>query len=400
MILMAPLNKWLKMGCFFVTFLTAFPAYSARVEIPPCLEGTERHFDPPGARPTWASCKDKKGLYQGLIIQFSGQSEVIRVASVRDSLRHGREIRFGNPGTLEERTFENGHLEGPSYIYSSNVPLGRVFPKKASTEDWAKFALTSEDSILKPWINSEPLSIIHFKGGRLVKLETGKKVYRFSITPDGRITALDHPEMRGLSFIDPEPLWDLAAADLKTALTPGFGSCKKYAGPLVRYVRHYDVLLFKRMPSEKRHQERLEEIRNRFIQFCVPKDLMEGLGRLECGPQLPGTLPPNLCLIPISDQTRIPYDPKFFKYENSLGYSPGDVRTLLEKLNLAIFLSDASQSDEIYSLTNALQIKVKKTPEGLKYRVVKKDSQGRIIVNKDDPNGEKDWYEWHRLPAL
>ena len=400
MILMASLNKWLKMGCFFVTFLTGSPVFSARVEIPPCPEGTERHFDPPGTHPTWASCKDKKGLYQGLLIQFSGQSEIIRIAAVRNSLRQGREIRFGNPGTLEERTFESGHLEGPSLVFSSTVPLGRVFPKNATPDDWAKFVSTSEESILKPWIKSEPLSMMHFKSGRIVSVSTGKKDYHFSIAPDGRILSMDHPEMKGLFFIDPEPLWDLTAADLKTALTPGFGSCKKYAGPLVRYVRHYDVLLFKRMPSEKKHQERLEEIRNRFIQFCVPKDLIEALGRLECSPQLPGTLPPNLCLIPVSDQARIPYDPKFFKYENSLGYSPGDVRTLLEKLEIALFMSDASKTDEMYSLTKALQIKVRKTPEGIKYRVVKKDSQGRIIVNKDDPNGEKDWYEWHRVPGL
>ncbi|NDD65766.1 MAG: hypothetical protein EBZ36_17590, partial [Acidobacteria bacterium] len=124
-------------------------------------------------------------------------------------------------------------------------------------------------------------------------------------------------------FIDPEPLWDLSPSDLKTALGPGFGSCRKYAGPLIRYGRHYDVILFKRLPSEKKQQERLAEIRERFIRFCVPADLLEGLGKLECSPQLPGTLPAVPCLIPVSDQAKIPYAPKHFKFENSLGYPPG-----------------------------------------------------------------------------
>ncbi|NDG83807.1 MAG: hypothetical protein EBX52_02070 [Proteobacteria bacterium] len=400
MILMRLVDKWLETSCFLVTLLTSAGSLAARVEIPPCPEGTERHFDPPGTHPAWASCKDRNGLYQGLLIQFSGQSEVIRVAAVRNSLRHGKEIRFGHPGTLEERTFQNGHLEGPSFIHASEVPFGRVFPKNATTEDWAKFALTSGESILKPWIRTEPLSTIEFKAGRLSRMLSGKKDYHFSTGNDGRIMALDHPEMKGGFFIDPEPLWDLAASDLKTALTAGFGSCKKYAGPLIRYGRHYDVILFKRLPSEKKQQERLEEIRERFIRFCVPKDLLDGLGKLECGPQLPGTLPPHLCLIPISDQSRIPYDPKYFKYENSLGYPPGDIRTMLEKIGLIPFLSDASKTEEIFSITKSVQIRLKKSPDGLKYRVLKKDAKGRILVNKDDPEGEKDWYEWKRVPGL
>ncbi len=373
-----------------VKLLTGAAAF-AGVEIPPCPEGTERRFHPSPKRPAWATCKDQNGLYQGLLIQFSSQSEIIRIASVKNSLRNGREIRFGAPGTLEERNFRDGHLDGPGFIFRSDAPLGRFFPKSATTGDWAKFSTPPEGSILKDWIGSEPKSRFQFQSGRLSGLSFGDRSYQFRIGKEGRIHALNHPEMRGGFFVDPEALWDLSPSDLHAALMPGFGSCKKYSGPIGRFTRHYDSLLFKKLPTEKKHQERLSEIRDRFIDFCVPKDLQENLGKMECPPQLPSRFPPGFCLLPISDRLRIPYEPKYFKYDFSLGHSPEEVVLSLRKAGIDGFLSSLEETEKTLSLPEDVSIRLKKTPDGLKFRTLRK---------KDSVDTKGAWWEWHRIPGL
>jgi len=400
MILMSLLIPLTKIVFLSVITLTSSNAIGARIEIPPCPEGTERQFYPSGNRPIWASCKDSKGLYQGLLIQFSSQTEIIRIASMKDSLRDGREIRFGAPGTLEERSFKDGHLDGPSFVYPSEVPVGRLFPKAATTEDWAKFTQASKDSILKPWIKKDPQSQIDFNSGRLSGIQFGTTHYQFQISKDGRIFALNHPEMRGQFFIDPEALWDLNAADLKALLTPGFGTCKKYSGPIGRFGRHYDTLLFKKMPTEKKHLERLTEIRDRFIDFCIPKDLQAHLGKMECPPQLPSAFPPRYCPISISDQIHIPYDPKYFKFEFSLGHAPEHIAQTLKTLGVTRFLSTMDQTEDGLSLSKDAAIQLKKTPDGLKFLMAEKDKEGKIKFRKPAEGGKEGWWEWHRIPGL
>ncbi|MBU6152909.1 MAG: hypothetical protein KGP28_01280 [Bdellovibrionales bacterium] len=367
------------------------PSHARSIEIPPCPEGTERSFYPSNKRPLWASCKDPSGLYQGLLIQFSSQSEIIRVAAVKDSLRNGREIRFGDPGTLEERTFKDGQLEGPGYLFLSDAPLGRHFPKSASSGDWSRFVTPSAGSILKDWLGKEPRSEFNFQAGRLNELKFGSKKYRFRIGQEGRIYALNHPEMNGGFFVDPEAFWDLSPNDLRSTLNPGFGSCKKYSGPIGRFVRHYDTLLFRKMPTEKKHLARLSEIRNRFIEFCIPKDLIENLGKMECPPQLPSTFPPNFCLVSLSDRIRIPYDPKFFKFDFSLGHSPEEIALSLRKAGIGKFLSSMEETEKILALPDGASIQLKKTPEGMKFK----------FLEKNDSSKSKDsWWEWHRIPGL
>jgi hypothetical protein len=369
------------------------------VEIPPCPEGTERTFFPSSKRPIWAACKDPQGLYQGLLIQFSGQAEIIRIASVKDSLRNGREIRFGEPGTLEERNFKEGQLDGAGYVFLSDAPLGRHFPKAATTADWARFTERSDESLLKSWMRKEPRSRIYFKKGRLSQVNFGNTVYHFSSGPEGRIRSLNHREMRGGFFIDPEAMWELNASDLKAAITPGFGSCKKYSGPIGRFGRHYDTLLFKKIPSEKKHLERLTEIRERFIEFCVPKDLRENLGKMECPPQLPSTFPPKHCLVSVSDRIHIPYNPKYFKFEFSLGHSPEEVYLSLRKGGVDKFLSSMDQMEQTLELAEGSSIRLKKTPDGLKFMLLK-EGAGKTNLKDNSSGSREPWWEWHRIPGL
>ena len=370
------------------------------VEIPPCPEGTERIFYPSIKRPVWASCKDQQGLYQGLLIQFSSQAEIIRIAGVKDSLRNGHEIRFGDTGTLEERTFKDGKLDGTGYIFLSDAPLGRHLPKSTTAADWAKFSEHSEASVLKDWIRKEPRTKIGFKDGRISEISFGGTTYRFKTGKEGRIFSLNHPEMKGGFFVDPEAIWDLNASDLKAALNPGFGSCKKYSGPIGRFGRHYDTLLFKKMPSEKKHLERLAEIRDRFIEFCVPKDLRDHLGKLECPPQLPSPFPPKFCLVSLSDRIHIPYDPKYFKFEFSLGHSPEEVALSLRKSGIYKFLSSVEEIEKTLDLGEGNSLRLKKTPEGLKYLSIKnKDVAKSKSESKTGPSKEA-WWEWHRIPGL
>ena len=385
---------------FFAIFLTHPADASKSVSIPPCPEGTERSFIPSAMHPIWASCKDQNGLYQGLLIQFSGQTEIIRIAGVRDSLRQGREIRLGEPGHLEERFFQDGHLEGPSFIFPASVPLGRVFPGDATAETWAQFGARSGDSLLKSWLHAEPESSLEFQSGRLIRIRFGSEDFRFEVAKDGRIKALNHPEMKGSFFVDPEALFSLNAADTKVLLAEGFGSCRKFSGPLGRFGRHYDVLLFKRLSSEKKHLVRLNEIRERLLDFCVPKDLRSHLGRMECPPQLPGNLPPRFCPLPLSDRIRVPYDPKYFKFEFSLGHSPEEIALVLRKLGVVKFLSKAEQLEESYILGPKAEILVRKTPNGLTYKVLEKDEKGRTLIRKEESDEARDWWNWHLLPGI
>ncbi len=386
---------------FYAIFLTHPPSQAAtKAVIPTCPEGTEREFFPSPSRPLWASCKSANGLYQGLMIQFSGQTELIRVAAMKNSLRNGKEIRFGEAGFLEERNFKDGHLDGPTYLFKAEFPLARVFPKAATPSDWAQFTRESKESILRAWIKADPVKTLEFSKGRLTRIVTGDLDYRFTVSKEGRIYAQNHKEMKGRFFIDPEAIWDLNAVDLKAALQPGFGSCNKYAGPIGRFGRHYDVLIFKRLPSQKAHEERLEEIRTRFLNFCVPEDIRKNLGAMECPPQLPGNLPAHHCTLGISDHFHLPYEKKYFKFEFTLGHSPEDIHALLRKLDVDRFLSTPDKIEDMITLSPTAQIRIKKTVDGLKFRLVEKDSKGRIIVKKENEDGSKDWWEWHRIPGL
>ena len=377
-------------------FLT-MPAH-ATIAIPPCPEDTEREFIPNRERPLWASCRDDHGLYQGLLVQFTAQTEVIRIAGVKNSLRHGREIRFGTPGTLEERDYRDGHLDGPSFIFKSQAPLGRSMPKVLTQEDWQKFATPPKESILKAWLNQAPESTLEFSGGRLVRVAFGDKDYRFRVSKEGKIFSLNHPEMKGLFFLDPEPLWDLNAADTKSLLKLGFGSCKKYDGPLGRYGRHYDVLLYRRELNERKHLARLDEMRERLMKFCIPDDIRDHLGVLECPVLLPGSLPPNHCRLGISDRLHVAYEPKYFTFEFTLGRKHEEIHELMKKKGLLEFASRPDQLEKTITLSDSAAVMLKKTPAGIYYKFFEKKDGKFVFKNAgDDP---KSWWDWKHVPGF
>ncbi len=381
-------------------FLTNAPTFAATLQIPPCPEGSEREYIPNSKRPLWASCRDEQGLYNGLLIQFSTQTEVIRIASMKGSLRDGREIRFGVTGTLEERTYKGGHLDGPSYLFKSEVPLGRVFPASATQQDWQKFTTPPKESMLKAWLKVEPFSTTEYSNGRLTRLQFDKKDYQFRASKEGRIFSVNHPEMKGLFFLDPEALWDLNAADTKAILKMGFGSCKKYDGPLGRYGRHYDVLLFKRELVERKHLDKLKEIRDRLIQFCVPEDLRSQLGVLECPPHLPSLFPQNFCLLSISDQLHIPYEPKYFTFEFTMGRSPEEIFELFKKTKVLEFMSKPDEMEKVIALSPQIALALKKTSRGLMYKLLEKDKSGRLKAKHAGADDSKDWWEWRHAPGF
>jgi hypothetical protein len=371
----------------------------AATPIPPCPDGSEREFLPNRERPLWASCRDGGGLYQGLLFQFSAQSEIIRIASVKNSLRHGREIRFGTPGTIEERDYRDGHLHGPSFIHQASAPVGRSMPKSLSREDWARFTQPTSDSFLKTWLQQEPVSTLEFSDGRLVRVMAGKLDYRFRVSKEGRIYSINHPEMKGLFFFDPEPLWDMNAADTKSLLKLGFGSCKKYDGPLGRYGRHYDVLLFKRELVERKHLSRLGEMRERMMSFCVPDDIRKNLGVLECPALLPGTIPPNHCLLPLSDRLHVPYEPKYFTFEFTLGRKPEEFHELLKKKGLLHFASRPDETEKTLHLSDSAAVMLRKSPTGILYKFFEKQKDGKFVFKNagDDP---KSWWDWKHIPGF
>jgi len=367
----------------------------AKLDIPPCPAESQRFFIPDPSKPTWTGCRDKKGLYQGILIQFSNQAEILRIASVKDSLRDGKEIRFGAPGTIEERHFTKGHLNKSSFLFKSDAILGRLMPRPVTTKDWQSFSEASDTSLLKWWVKHDPVSTIVYQDGRLVRLEFEKKIYTFSVSKDGHIKSLNHPEMKGMSFIDPEPLWALNAADLKAALLPGFGSCKKYAGPISRFGRHYDHLLYKREPSEKKHTDALDEIRARFINFCVPEDLRQNLGSLECPPQLPAIRQTQLRLIPVSDQMHIPYQPKYFTFDFTLGRTPEEFLEILNLNGYLKFLSNPEIESNTFNLSPQVKIAIKKTARGVYYKVLKEE--GKSAAPESATNA--DWWTWILIPG-
>ena len=269
--------------------------------------------------------------------------------------------------------------------------MGRLIPKTLTSKDWQLFLAPSNHSFLKDWVKTTPYSVIDFSNGRLSQAFYKNKLYHFKIAPDGRIFALDHPEIKKNPLVDPEALWVLNSDDLKKALLPGFGSCVKYAGPIGRFTRNYDHLLYKRESNEKKHLEKLKQMRDRFIAFCFPEDLKENLGVLECPPHLPSTRPPHPCLLSYSDQIRIPYEPKYFKFEFTLKKSPEDFLAYLNQSGFKQFQSNAGSDLEILKAPDGRKIQVKKVARTTQYRVLEEDA-------KAVPE-ERDWWTWHDVPG-
>ena len=386
----------------FMILLTGINSASAqnlntKFAIPSCPQGSQKVYTPDAVKPLWIGCKDKKGLYQGFLVQFSVQGEILRIAALKNSQRNGKEIRFGESGFLEERSYLNGHLTQDSFIYHAETVLSRLLPKVMTLKDWQAFDDVSGPSILGNWLKKEPFSVVHFENGRMNRVRFEKKDYTFTISPEGRIFSNNHPDMKGnMFFIDPMPMWNLSSDDMKRVLLPGFGSCKKYSGPISRFYRHYDHLLYVRQPSEVKHLTNLIEIRRRFINFCVPTDLMEHLGALECPPQLPEMLSPNHCLIPISDQIKIPYEPKYFKFEYSFGKSPEDFVKLFGADIVLAFVTDPDRNFISKFIPPKTLIVVKKSQKKLLYRVYLEHPRSQM-QGKDLEDTE--WWEWHPFPG-
>ncbi len=405
MILMRQHPISLILSLLLVNQLTANQAQAVKAPsfpVPPCAKGEKREYLPDESRPLWVACRDKQGLYQGVILQTTGGGEFIRIASVKNSERDGREIRSGATNTLEERTYKNGHLDGPSFIFSSMQVLGRILPKAPTDKDWAQYTNPPATSILKPMLaNAEPASTLQFSNGRLLRAQYDKKDYHFHPTKDGRNFVLDHPDMRGMFFVDPEPMWTMSPHDLKADLIPGFGSCKKYDGPIGRFGRHYDHMLFKREPKEKTQLQNLAEIRERFLSFCTPQDLRDHLGVLECPPALPSPISGRFCVFPISDQLRTPYQPKYYDFDATLGRSPEELNLLFKKFGIVKFVSDYKATDIEILFSPKILVTVKKTSQGLLYRADELDPKTKKrIVPVDSEESNQHWWEWHPVPGF
>ena len=403
MILMRHSLLPLVFGLFSVNLLTVDQANSAPppIPVPPCAKNEKREFLPDETKPLWIGCKDPQGLYQGILIQLSGQGEYLRIANVKDSERNGREIRPGTTNTLEERTYINGHLDGPTFIYPSQQILGRIFPKNPEPKDWAQFQTPPPTSILKPLLkNIEPTSTLKFTGGRLLRAQYDKKDYHFHPMKDGRNFALDHPDMKGMFFVDPEPMWFMSPNDLKMDLIPGFGSCKRYAGPSGRFARHYDHYQFKRESSEKKQLENLSEIRDRFLNFCVPQDLLDHLGVLECPPALPSPILGRMCYLPISDQLKLPYKPKYYNFDYSLGRSPEELNALFKKFGLMKFASDFKAKQIEITFSPKVLVTVKKSSQGMMFRADETDPKTRKRIVPLDDSAAAQWWVWRNVPGF
>ena len=371
--------------------------HQTKLAFPACPKGSQKSFVPDAIKPLWISCADKNHLYQGYLVQLSMQGEILRISGIKNSLRNGKEIRFGASGFLEERAYSNGHLTQDSFIYKTDSVLGRILPKTLTDKDWHSFDDTSSPPLLGVWLKQEPFSIVHFENGRMTRVRFEKKDYLFDISPEGRIFAKNHPELKGMFFIDPIPMWNLSSDDIRRAILPGFGSCKKYSGPISRFGRHYDHLLYVRQPSEGKHMANLMEIRKRFINFCVPADLMEHLGSLECPPQLPKMLTPNPCLVPISDQLKVPYLPKYFKFEWTLGKSPEEFVQLFGRDKYLAFISDPETTSISLFIPPKTMIILKKSLKQLRYRILPEHASSNKVIAKDLE--EKDWWDWHPFPG-
>lgn len=378
--------------------MTTSQAAVEKITLPPCPINTKQVFYPNEFSPRWEACQDSQGLLQGFLAQYTLQQEIIRLAYLKNSKRHGMEIRAGRPGTLEERRYLNGHLDGYSFIFKTDTLLARVLPKPMSQEHWLRFSNPTSDafkdsSFLQTLIKTVPISKNYYTQGRITQVQYEKLNYQFTISPDERIYATNHPEMKKLFFTDPEPLWSLDADDLKAALLQGFGSCKKYSAPISRYTRYYDSLLYRRESSEKKYLTKLQEMRDRFLNYCIPKDLTQALGVLECPPQLPSPRPEHLCATALSDQLRIPYQPKYFKFKLTEGYSPEALTQLLESKGLYRFLSNYDQDLWDIQLNAKLSAQVKKTYRGLLFKTIK---------TKDAPKTgfTQDWWTWQPIPGF
>lgn len=367
------------------------------LEIPSCPKGSQRFYNPNKERPVWIACRDSQGLFNGLMFQLSIQGELLRVASVQDSKRHGKEIRFGAPGFLEERSYENGHLQGESLVFKSEQVLQRLLPKELKSKDWLTFLDWKNPSVLSIWLKGQPDSNLQFEKGRLVRIRFDQKDYQFKISPDGRMMSVNHPEMKDLFFVDPGAFWNLGADDLKKAIQTGFGSCKKYSGPIGRFGRHYDHLLYAKETNEKKHVDNLKEIRERFMSFCVPEDLRSHLGILECPPQLPGMLASSRCLLPVSDQLRIPYHPKYFKYEFGMKLDPESFLNSLDPVTILTFMTDAAKETMSKFFPPKTLVILKKRGNRITYRIL----DNRMKAPKPVPSDLEDkfWWEWKTLPG-
>ena len=315
------------------------------------------------------------------------------MAAVKDSLRNGKEIRFGKKGVLEERNFLEGHLHGTSYLFRTDNIVGRLTPKTWTSKDWLQFSNPSDASYLKAWLNQEAFSTIIFDHGRMRQITSGGKTHRFKISPDGRIFAIDYPGMTNTPLIDPEALWSLNADDLKHALEPGFGTCPKYSGPLGRFGRNYDHLLYKRESNIDKHLVKLKEMRDRFVEFCFPTELKDALGTLECPPQFPSSRAPKLCVLNYSDRAKIPYDPKYFKFELTQKKTPEEFLGYFYQAGFLAFMSKPSSDETTLKGPDGLSYLVKKTGRGVIYRVI--DQAFRDAKSGQDT----EWWLWRDIPG-
>jgi hypothetical protein len=374
----------------YVITLT-FTSYAAPTKIQvPCPSGSTHFQFPSGSNPTWLGCKDTQGLYQGWLIQTTNQGQILRLAQIKNSLRDGIEWRPGLPQTLEMRTFKNGHLEGISRIYSSEKRLQDFLPDPLEPLFF--------QSIGKFTLPEKPISEMQFQAGRVVSLKSADRSFSLKLDSSGRSSGTIGKD--SIQWFDPEALFLLSPADAKAALVPGFGSCKKYAGPIGRYTRHLDELYFKREMKEKTHREKERLIRSRFLDFCFPGEMKTALGKLECPPALPSSVPAHTCELGISDEITLPFHPKFFTFENTFGQSPSTLREWFIKAGILKELSHPEQNEFRLELSTQYRAQIRRTPEGTFFQLYEKTPRGTWLLKKNERDPEDAWWTWHRIPGL
>ena len=112
---------------------------------------------------------------------------------------------------------------------------------------------------------------------------------------------------------------------------------------------------------------------------------------IECAPQLPTTRSAKLCPLAVSDRLKIPYEPKYFKYEFTFGRSPEEFLSILLQNGFLKFMSSFEAESEDLKLSPQVKIQVKKTSHGVVFRPI--DQKVKTVVD------DKTWWVWQGVPG-
>ncbi len=336
----------------------------AQRQVPLCPEGTQRYDYPNASQPLWVGCKDKNGLFQGLLFQFSNQKEIVRIAHVKNSLRHGKEIRPGAANSQEERHYFEGHLSGRQYIFKTYQILERVLPASLDKKTWDRFSLTDDESLFEPWVGNAPQTILKAQNGRIETL------------PD--------------TAWNPLALLALSGKDLRLPMALGYGTCKKYSAPPGRFARHREAIEHRHPSTEAKFKTEITAQFTRFFKLCIDEKNTQNLGVLECPAALPSNRPSPPCPMAFSTRLELPFESKKLNFERTLGLAPADFVQHLRDAGLMKFLGDPEQTDARLTLKTGKKLELKRTGDGVFFR------EYQTGPNAPAKNA---WWTWTPVPG-